>query len=956
MLIVAAGLVLFLTVVGWLVDTWTDWLWFSEVHYTAVFSRTLWTRLGLFLVFGLAVGLTLAVNLYLAYRLRPASRPVPDQSPLHRYRVVLAPRMGTWIGLLSAFVGFFAGVAAQGHWQSWMLFANAQKFGVKDPQFHLDIGYYVFRYPFWRYLVGVGFTTVVLCLLGALAIHYLFGGVRLQGEGDRITTAARAHLTTLVAAFVLLKGAAYFLDRRGLLLAHNNATGLDGAGYTDINALLTAKETLAWISVVVAVAILLFSNVFIRKLIAPGAALALLVVMAVAIGGIVPWAMQTFTVRPNVRDKEAPYIQRSIQATRDAYGLSDVQTIPYEGTGLVPPAALAADKEIVPNTRMLDPAVVSQAFTQFNQVRQFYSFGEKLDVDRYTVNGKLQDYVVGARELDYSKLTGTQANWQNLHTVFTHGYGLVAAPANRTVCGGQPYFVSGSLGEVKKGGGATAAAGECSSATDLIPVAEPRLYYGEGMGEYAIVGKPAGTNDTEYDRPTGSVDQYYTYSGTGGVPIGSYWRRMLYAAKFQEPNFLISSVFNDKSRLMYVRDPRERVEKVAPFLTMDGDPYPAVIDGRILWILDGYTTASTYPYAQRVDMRSATSDALTGTGTFAQDRQEVNYLRNSVKATVDAYTGKVTLYAFDDNEPVLKAWNKAYGGDLIQPSSAIPPELAAHFRYPEDQFKVQRDLLLRFHVTRANDFFGGQDFWEVPKDPAGDTLDKQPPYYLLTRIGDQSSAQFQLVAALTPSGRQNLAALVSGAYSDGRPRIQVLELPSDTRIPGPKQAYQNMQNDTSAKTQLTLLEGGTTKLKYGNLLSLPFDKGMLYVQPVYLETGVDNQYPLMKKVLLNYGDQVAMADNLNDAVSQLVKNASAGQQPGTSTNPPQTGTPQGSPELAAAAARINKAIEDLRAAQKSGDFTAYGKALDELNAAVQDYQTAQGQTGASPSPSANAGG
>ncbi|HEX6497525.1 MAG TPA: UPF0182 family protein [Micromonosporaceae bacterium] len=964
-LIVLACVVALSLLLGWVVNTWTDWLWYSEVGYTQVFTHLLWTRVGLFLVFGLVVAAIVAANLYLAWRLRPPLRPhSPEQQTLDRYRMVVTPRIGLWVSLVGLVIGFFAGLSAQGRWPVWLLFANSQPFGSTDPQFGKDISFYVFQYPFWRYLVGVGFTTVVLSLIGSLAVHYLFGGVRLQGAGDRMTFAARAHLTALVAVFVLLKAVAYFLDQRGLLLAHNGGTNLWGAGYTDVNALLPAKEILQWISVVVAVAIIVFSNAVIRNLVWPGIALALLAISAIAIGGIYPAAVQTFTVKPNIRDKEAPFIQRSIDATRQAFGLADLKTVPYPVTVQKPPPELATDADTVPNIRLLDPAVVADTFTQRQQVRGFYDFGQKLDIDRYTVGGKTQDYVIGIRELDYNNLSSQQNNWQNRHTVFTHGYGFVGAPADQIVCGGQPYFVSGFLGNPGENQ-ATQDNEACSSATDQIPTTQPRIYYGEGMNDYVIVGRAPGANDAEYDRPSGASDQYVTYDGKGGISVGSYWRRVLYAAKYKETNFLISSIFNKNSKLLYVRDPRERVEKVAPFLTMDGDPYPAVVNNRIVWILDGYTTATTYPYSEQIDLRGATSDALTGSGTFAQERQDVNYLRNSVKATVDAYDGTVTLYQFDDADPVLKAWNKAFGGNLVKPKSEIPPELAAHFRYPEDQFKVQRELLTRFHVTDARQFFSGQDFWQVPADPANESAGlKQPPYYLLAKFPGQNATTFQLTAAMTPRSRANLAALITASYQNGKPTLEVLQLPSDTQIFGPIQVHQTMQNNPDVRRDVSLFNSQNSDVIYGNLLSLPVAGGMLYVEPLYIKSKAENSYPLMKKVLLNYGQYVAYADTLDQGIQQLLQQA-AGASSGTPKPPSGNGQQNQSDAVSQAAAKIQKAIDDLRSAQQSGDFTAYGKALQELDDAVKQYENAQKAAGGasggstspqSPGPSPSAGG
>jgi uncharacterized protein len=946
---VLVGVFLLFTLLGWGVDAWTDWLWFQEVDFTAVFTGVLMTRVLLFLSVGLLMALVVGGNLYLAYRLRPLLRPhSAEQATLERYRMSITPRLGTWIGVVSVLVGFFAGLSAQGHWQEWMLFRNATSFGVKDPEFKVDVSFYVFDYPLLRYVLGVGFTAVVLSVLGSLAVHYLFGGVRLQGVGDRMTAAARAHLTTLVAVFVLLKAIAYILDRRALLLAYNDGTGLYGAGYTDINALLPAKEILAYISIVVAVAIVIFSNAVMRNLVWPGVSLALLAISAVAIGGIYPLAVQTFEVKPSLRDKESQYIGRSITATRQAFGLDAAAVRPYAASNLTPPEGLDADANAT-NVRLVDPSLVSEAYTQRQQVRGFYDFQTKLDVDRYAAGGKTQDYVVGVREINDEQLTPQQRNWLNRHTVFTHGYGLVAAPANQ-ICAGYPFFVSGFLGDENQLG--------CSSKTEEIPVTQPRVYYGEESKEYAIVGTGDPNRDVEFDRPTSAgQDQYYTYTGKGGVAIGSFARRLLFAVKNTESNFLLSDAVNANSRLMYVRQPRDRVEKVAPFLTIDGDPYPAVVDGRIQWILDGYTTASTYPYAQRINLQSETTDEFTNRGTFALAGDNVNYMRNSVKATVDAYDGTVRLYEWDDKDPVLKAWNKAFDG-IITPKAQIPPTLAAHLRYPADLFKVQRNLMATFHVTTPEEYFSGQDFWQVPNVPdAPDTATKQPPYYLNTQLPGQAEARFQLTAAVTPRGRENLAAIMSGSYVDGKPNLEILELPDQTAVQGPVQVHQLMTNSAAVRQELTLLQSNQAQVQYGNLLSLPVRDGMLYIEPVYVKSNQANAVPLLQKILMSYGDgrYVVLANNLTDGLKALVaqgKNQAPPPPPAGPTNPPPTTNPPpavGDDQVAAAAAKVDAAITEVKAAQASGDFARYGAALEALDKAMKDFQAAQRAAGA-PTP------
>jgi uncharacterized membrane protein (UPF0182 family) len=956
--VVAAALIV-LIFLDQIVSVWTDWLWYTEVGYTNVYGGVLRTKIALFLIFAVLVTVVLGANLYLAYRLRPVLRASSaEQHALERYRSVLAPRILLWIGILAGLIGLFSGLSAQGHWQQWMLFQNGGSFGVNDPQFGIDVGYYVFKFPFYRYLLDVGFTITSLTIIFSLGVHYLFGGVRLQGAGDRMSVGARAHLTALLGFFVVLKAVAYFLDQRGLLLDYNSGTNLSGAGYTDINAVLPAKQILIWVSVLVALAIIITSNFGPRSLIWGGASLALLAISAVAIGGIYPTVVQQFTVKPNVRDKEAPYISNTIQATRQAYGLNNVSQTNYSNDNITPPASLTSDTTIVPTIRLLDPALVNQTFEQFQQIRSFYDFNQSLDIDRYSINGRLQDFAVGVREINYDKLTGSQTNWQNRHTVYTHGYGFVAAPANQ-VCptNGAPIFVSGLIGS-----SGDVATDQCTPKTETIQVAQPRIYYGElaGDGDYSIVGKAPGAADNEFDQPSGADATQVTYAGTGGVPINSMFRRILYGLHFREANFLLSDVFNQNSKLIYIRNPRERAERVAPFLTFDVDPYPAVVNGRIVFILDGYTTSDSYPYSQQVDLRAASSDALSGNETGLQQQQNINYIRNSVKATVDAYDGTVTLYNFDPTDPILAAWNKAFGGNLLKPLSAAPPDLIAHFRYPEDLFKVQRDLLATFHIIDPRQYNSAQDFWSVPADPAqaaaGSSAGSQPPYYLLTQFPGEQAERFQLTAALTPLNRQNLAALLTGVTgADGKLSLELLELPRTTRVPGPGQAQQTMTSDITVRNKITLLQGqgSSTSIVYGNLLSLPYGGGLLYVEPVYVKQNQDHPFPLLKLVLVSYGQQVGVDETLQGAINALVQNAQAsgtgtGSSPGTGGNTggaQNTGPPQLTPALQAATAKVDAAIAHLQEAQKAGDFVGQGQALAELDTAIKAFEAAAAAAG-----------
>ena len=951
-------LVLF-TAIGTLTNVYVDYLWFAETGFTEIFWTELQTRVLLFAVAGVATGGLVAAAIYLAYRHRPTFRPMSlEQQNLERYRQSLVPRRGLVLTAIAVVLGLFAGFTAQSSWETWLSFRNSTNFEKLDPQFGIDLSFFVFDYPFYRLALGFGFAIVVLALIGSLLTHYVFGGLRLQTPGQKLTGAARVQLSVLLGIFVALKAVAYWLDRYGLVYSDRGEV-FTGASYTDVNALLVPKTILMFVAAVCAIAF--FANIVVRNFLLPAAALVLLLLSSLVIGVAYPAIVQQFVVGPSANEKEAPYIERAIAATRDAYDLSDISYVDYaqDATGeeVDTEAALAElrnDTETIPNARLLDPNVLSDTFTARQQIRNVYGFPEKLDIDRYTIDGETRDYVVAVRELDSDGLSENQDTWINRHTVYTHGNGFVAAPANEVVTtagqeGGEPNFTSRDLPPVGN-----------------IDIEQSRIYYGELIKDYSVVGAPAGGAEREFDRPEGGSDEGQisnTYDGEGGVAVGSFFRQLTYAIYYRERNFLLSSSVNDASKVLYVRDPRERVEKAAPFLEVDGDPYPAVVGGRVKWILDGYTTSDSYPYSLQMELGEAASDALTGTGTTALPDETFNYIRNSVKATVDAYDGTVTLYAWDEEDPVLKTFMKAFPG-TIEPRSAVSEELASHVRYPEDLFKVQRDVLTRYHVDEPSTFYEGSDRWQIPDDPTQDTTEDQPPYYILAQRPDDEEATFQLTSALNAFQRENLSAFITASSEPGTyGKIQVLRLPGNTPFQGPKQVQQSFNTNDDVARDLTLFRNAASQPVFGNLLTLPIgEDGLLYVQPLYVEGRAENSFPLLRKVLVNYGDRVGYADTLSEALDQVF-GAGAGETatdsdeepttpddegtatPTTEPATPTTPAPDGEPStdgMEAAVADINAALEDLAAAQRSGDFEAQGAALADLQAAVDAYQQAQG--------------
>jgi uncharacterized membrane protein (UPF0182 family) len=954
---IAVLLVLF-TVVGSLTNVYVDYLWFAETDYTEVFWTELQSRALLFAVAGVATGGLTALAIYLAYRFRPTFRPMSlEQQNLERYRQSLEPRAGLVLTAVAVVLGLFAGFAAQGSWETWLTFRNSTDFGRTDPQFGLDLSFFVFEYPFYRLVLGFGFAIVILSLIGSLLTHYVFGGLRLQTPGQKLTAAARVQISVLLGVFVALKAVAYWLDRYGLVYSDRGDV-FTGASYTDINALLVPKTILVFVAAVCAVAF--FANIVVRNFLLPAAALVLLLISSLVIGVAYPAIVQQFVVKPSANEREAPYIERAIEMTRQAYGLDDVEYVDYaQGTTTededeavdpeVAEADLRNDTETIPNARLLDPNVLAETFTARQQIRNWYGFPEKLDVDRYTVDGETRDYVVAVRELNSAGLSENQSTWINRHTVYTHGHGFVAAPANEVVGGsdgGEPNFTTGDL-----------------PVRGDIDVEQSRIYYGELIDDYSVVGAPEGATPRESDLPEGGSDDRQinnTYDGEGGVSVGSFFRQLTFAVYFRERNFLLSSAVNEESKVLYVRDPRERVEKAAPFLEVDGDPYPAVIDGRATWILDGYTTSDSYPYAEQMELGEAAADSLTGTGTTALPDETFNYIRNSVKATVDAYDGTVTLYEYDEDDPVLKTYMKAFPG-VIQPKSEVSDELESHLRYPEDLFKVQRDVLTRYHVDDPISFYEGSDRWQIPDDPTQDVEEDQPPYYILAQRPGQDGAGFQLTSALNAFERPNLSAFLSASSDpDNYGQIQVLQLPGNTPFLGPTQVQNSFGANQDIRRDLTLFDSANSDAVLGNLLTLPIgDAGLLYVQPLYVESTAEGGFPLLQRVLVNFGGQIGYANTLAEALDQVFGEG-AGEVATDSDEEPtptpdddgaETPTPAPAPapdggggtggSMSEAVTDINAALEAFREAQRSGDFAAQGQALADLDAAVQAYQEAQ---------------
>ena len=994
-LAVLAAIIIFLS------RTWTEVLWFNQLGFARV-VWTQWIASGIMFVVGFLImfGAVFAA-MTRAYRSREISLPHDEAARnLEAYRTAVEPmrRSLTWIvpavlALLSSAWEFAP------HWKEALLAIHSHSFGTTDPQFGLDMSFYVFILPVLETVMSFLSRVVVFAGIASVVVHYLYGGISIA-RTPHFTRSARLHLTVLLALFSLLHGAGYWLSRYSSLYASN--AKFDGAGYTDVHASIPAQAILAAISVVVAVMFIASARTSSWRL--PVTGVVVMVISALLVGVAYPVVIQKFVVDPNAQREEAQYIDRNIKATLSAYGLGDVDAQAYDAKTTAEAGQLMDDAEATTSIRLLDPNLVSPAFKQRQQNKQYYSFDSQLNVDRYGVSGESRDTVIAVGEMSQEGLDAGQRTWINDHTVYTHGYGVVTAYGNTASSDGSPAFWEGGI----------PSEGELGDY-------EPRIYFGKSTPSYSIVGGDDGGNPRELDYPddtaaSGQVNT--TFTGSGGPSVSNPFNRLLYATKFAEMNILFSQEVRPGSQILYDRDPAKRVAKVAPWLTLDGNPYPAVVDDdddpstpkRVVWILDGYTTTNNYPYSQHESLEDSMSDATTGQASLLGAPKESNYVRNSVKAVVDAYDGSVKLYEWDEQDPLLDAWQSVFPG-TVKPMSDMSADLMAHMRYPEDLFKVQRTVMSKYHVTDPEDFYSGGDFWKVPDDPTKEGDSAQAPYYLTLKMPDQEQASFSLSSVYIIGGNTDRNVLtgflaVDSETASGEPgvrnpdygKLRLLELPRSSNVSGPGQVQNNFNSDGTASQVLNLLSQQGSQVIKGNLLTLPVGGGLLYVQPVYVQSSSGTQYPLLRKVLVSFGDKIGFADTLQEALDQVFggdSGATTGQEvvdgdsaaandtssstdasgqpsaapsadptatrspgaqaPSASAQPSTSASASGSApasssgdpqtDLNAALADAKTAMDDSNKAMQSGDWTAYGEAQTRLNNALNRAVEAQKKLG-----------
>ncbi|MGH8935301.1 MAG: UPF0182 family protein [Acidimicrobiia bacterium] len=891
---------------------WTDYLWFSSVELTQVWWVLVASRLLLATTAALVAFVFIWANLVVADRISPRLGIfglASDEELVERFQEWVEPRIRRVRLGMSALLALLIGLGAAAWWEDLLLFANAVSFGTTDPIFGLDLSFYVFRLPFYRDLFGWFFQLLVITALVVAALHYLNGGIRLQSDFQRVSPGVKVHLSVLLAGLALLKAIGYRLDTYDLLYSTRGA--VFGATYTDVHAQLPALNLLALIMLVAAVILLV--NIRFRGWTLPAVAGGLWLATAVVVGGIIPAAVQRFLVEPAELSREQPFVVRSIAFTRQAYDLDGVEVRPFAASGDLEAADLEANAATIDNIRLWDPVVLEDTYSQLQEIRTYYTVMD-VDVDRYLL-GDLTQVMVSMRELDEANLPSD--TWINRRLIYTHGYGAVVSPANDVTAEGLPAFYVKDIPP--------------QTSQEQLAIDQPGVYFGEAFdpGDFVIVD----TREQEVDFPQGSAEgdvQYSTYEGEDGVMLSNLVRRAGFALRFGDFNTLISNRLTSESRLLMARNVRQRVEKVAPFLHTDNDPYVVVIDGRLVWVVDLYTTTARYPYSRPADV----SRLSPGSGLPFR----FNYVRNSVKATVDAYDGTMTFYLVDPTDPLVLAYQRIFP-DLFEDGAALSDELRAHLRYPEDLFRVQSDMYRLYHMTDPQVFYNNEDPWEIPPDPsttgAGQTLRGEAtnlmvPYYLLMRLPAEEDLSFLILQPFNPRDRPNMISfLVAKSGPEDYGEIVEFELPRQRLIDGPGQVGARINQDPVIARERTLLGQQGSEFIQGNLLVVPIEESILYIQPVYLR-GTQVALPEFKFAIVVFGDEVVMRESLDLALADLF-----GTPVEEGERPEEAGEP-----LAGAALELLRlaeaAFEEAEEALRAGDLATYAERVAEARRLVEE--------------------
>ncbi len=918
---------------------YTDALWFSSVNLHSVWVKLFEIKVGLMVVFAAVFAVLLLASLLVAERLAPKGPSLDAEDEfVKRYQEIIGPYSRWLRAAVVVVLSLIVGSQAIGQWNNWILFRHSTAFHATDPQFHRNVGYFVFTLPFEQFLVHWMLVALVVVLLVTVLTHYLNGGIRLQGPRPRVRPAVKAHISVILGLLALVKAVGYYLARFTLDLSSNGYN--QGADYTDVHARLPALELLILVSL--AAAVLLIYNIRRQGWALPILGVGLWFLVALTAGTIYPAAVQALKVNPAQNTLERPYIQRNIDATRAAMGIDHVQSTPYQANSNLSAAQLSINSDTLANVRLWDPTQTGSTYDKLQDLRTYYQFNT-LALDRYKVGGTETPVVVGVREVNDADLPSS--SWVNTTLQYTHGYGMIISAANSVCSGasscsgaGDPVFGVGQVPPASQAG--------------YPKVTQPSVYFGLNNSGYVV----ANTKQPEIDfQLTNGSNVETHYKGDGGVQLSNFFDQAMFAIRFSDLNLIISNQITNDSRLMFDRGVQARVSKAAPFLSLDADPYPVLLDGRIEWVQDAYTTSDNYPYAQNAD----TSSLPAGSGL----NQNLNYVRNSVKVLVDAYTGKMTFYVMDPNDPIIQTYEKAFPG-MFTPASRMSSALRAHLRYPEDIFTLQATMYGKYHITNAQSFYSAADAWALSPSPGsgsptqalqttlttnaqGQTVStgqlvRMAPIYQELRVPGQTQQSFTLLDAFVPVSGQSQIQTLSGFMIAGNDpgqygKLKMFVTPRDNPVNGPSIVAARIDANSDVSHQISLLNQNGSSALLGNVLMIPVANSLLYIQPLYVESS-RNPFPVLQEVIAVYQNQVAIDSTLSGALSQVFSAP-------ISVTPGDTGTTGTlSPQVRSLLNAAQQAYAQSQVDLKAGNLGAYQTDIQTLESNLQEVQQLTGGT------------
>lgn len=903
---------------GTLVHLLTESWWFTAVGFESVFWTRIRWQVGIWLGTLLLYALFLTLNYRLAVRLTQDRPFLFVDTPRGQELALYLPSLVHYGAIaLIAIISLNGAATAATAWETILKFLHPTVFNQSDPIFQQDISFYLFRLPcyegFQQGLVSVLGWTLLLCL----GLYALKGEIRLErGWKYFITGQVKAHLCILLAAIACMLAIGFWLDRFNLLYSPTGASF--GAGYTDVHARLQAYWMMGFVTL--AIAILFIISLWRSGFSLPSFGIGVYVIVLVLVSGLYPWAQQKLVVEPNELAKETPYIANTIDFTRRAYGLNQVQSEPFPAETALDRSDLQTNDATIENIRLWDYRPLLSTYRQLQEFRLYYRF-QDVDIDRYTLNDTLNDdyrqVMLSGREMMYSQVPAEAQTWVNERLKFTHGFGLVMSPVNRVTSDGLPdLFVKNIPPE---------------ASVDLA-IDQPRIYYGEATNHYIFTG----SSTPEFDYPQGDDNMVNQYDGTGGVPIGSLWKRLAYAYDLGSLKILISNYFTDRSRIHYHRQVQQRVRQVAPFLALDDDPYLTVVDGRLQWIIDAYTISDRYPYSEPLGRSSEVQAILQGNTITALARQGSNYIRDAVKVVVDAYDGSMRFFVVDEQDPVLNTYRQIFP-DLFEPMQAVPDNIRAHFRYPLGFFKVQAQMYRAYHMANPEVFYNREDLWRFPIQIYEGEQVQMEPYYIIMRLPQETQEEFIQISPFTPINKDNMVAWLAGR-SDGDQygKLLLYEFPKQQLVYGPSQIEARIDQTPEISQQLTLWSQEGSRVIRGDLQVIPIDQSLLYVEPVYLRSE-QGELPELRRVIVAYSDRVVMRNTLAECL-EAIFGAAATPTAEAPTTPTSTPIP---PNLSSLIQAALDAYEASQTALSQGDWPAYGEAQQDLERILQELDQIQ---------------